>query len=222
MISFRGGGRSGQISPTSLFEAPKNVRDAETTILRKFAFWSGLGRGNIYGKLSQSAGFPGKCHDNTIWTFLRILLSEILLSFGRPPKMGLAGAICSMFPQRVARCCFPPRRRGAPIVVMLLKQKVTGTRATPTAWRTEIAAIFAICDCDAHCRPQKSQRFRKQEKAMLHCDLRARWKIASDLRFRAAISEPKTHSFCRISGDLAPSTRKSLAIAMVRFWCAKP
>ena len=28
-------------------------------------------------------------------------------------------------------------------------------------------------------------------------------------------------SFCRISGDLAPSTRKSLAIAIVRFWSAK-
>ena len=49
---------------------------------------------------------------------------------------------------------------------------------------------------------------------MLHCDLRVRWKVASDLRFRTAISEPKTHYFCRISGDLAPSTRKSLAIAI--------
>ena len=56
---------------------------------------------------------------------------------------------------------------------------------------------------------------------MLHCDLRVRWKVASDLRFRAAISEPKTPSFCGISGDLAPSTRKSIAIAIVRFWCAK-
>ena len=56
---------------------------------------------------------------------------------------------------------------------------------------------------------------------MMHCDLRVRWKVASDLRFRAAISESKTPSFCGISGDLAPSTRKSLAIAMVRFWCAK-
>ena len=56
---------------------------------------------------------------------------------------------------------------------------------------------------------------------MLHCDLRVRWKVASDLRFRAAISEPKTPSFCGISGDLAPSSRKSLAIAIVRFWCAK-
>ena len=56
---------------------------------------------------------------------------------------------------------------------------------------------------------------------MMHCDLRVRWKVASDLRFRAAISEPKIPSFCGFSGDLAPSTRKSLAIAIVRFWCAK-
>ena len=56
---------------------------------------------------------------------------------------------------------------------------------------------------------------------MLHCDLRVRWKVASDLRFRAAISEAETPSFCRISGDLAPSTRKSLAITIVRLWCAK-
>ena len=56
---------------------------------------------------------------------------------------------------------------------------------------------------------------------MLHCDLRVRWKVASDLRFRAAISEPKAPSFCGISGDLALSTQKSLAIAIVRFWCAK-
>ena len=78
-----------------------------------------------------------------------------------------------------------------------------------------------VCDRDAHRGPQKSQRFPRQEKAMLQCDLRVRWKVASDLRFRAAISEPKTPSLCGISGDLAPSTRKSLAIRIVRFWCAK-
>ena len=75
-----------------------------------------------------------------------------------------------------------------------------------------------FCDCNAHRGPA---RFPRPEKAMLHCDLRVRWKVASDLRFRAAISEPKAPSFCGISGDLAPSTRKSLAIAIVRFWCAK-
>ena len=57
--------------------------------------------------------------------------------------------------------------------------------------RTEIAAIFAICDCDARRGPQKSQRFPRQEKAMLHCAVRMRRKVASDLRFQAAISEPK-------------------------------
>ena len=80
-----------------------------------------------------------------------------------------------------------------------------------------------FCDLRLRCpsRTPEIARFPRQEKAMLHCDLRLRWKVASDLRFRAAISEPKTHSFCGISGDLAPSTRKSLAIAIVRFWCAK-
>ena len=86
---------------------------------------------------------------------------------------------------------------------------------------TNSPAIFAICDCDAHRGPQKSQRFPRQGEAVLPCDLRVRWKVASNLRFQAAVSEPKTPSFCRISGDLAPSTRKSLAIAIVRFWCAK-
>ena len=80
-----------------------------------------------------------------------------------------------------------------------------------------------FCDLRLRCpsRPPEIARFPRQEKAMLHCDLRVRWKVASDLRFRAAISEPKTPSFCGISGDLAQSTRKSRAIAIVRFWCAK-
>ena len=75
-------------------------------------------------------------------------------------------------------------------------------------WRFAIA--MPIAD------PRNRCDFGRQDKAMLHCDLRVRWKIASDLRFRAAISEPKTHSFC---GGF--SMRKSLAIAIVRFWCAK-
>ena len=81
-------------------------------------------------------------------------------------------------------------------------------------WSTEIAAMFAIF---AIAMPVADPRNRaiseKREKAMLHCDLRVRWKVASDLRFRAAISESKTPSFCGISGDLAQSTRKSLAIS---------
>ena len=56
---------------------------------------------------------------------------------------------------------------------------------------------------------------------MLHCVLRVRWKVASDLRFRAAISEPKTPFFLRDFWRFGSSARKSLAIAIVRFWCAK-
>ena len=67
---------------------------------------------------------------------------------------------------------------------------------------------FCDCDCDAHHGPQKSLAISET----LRCDLRVRWKVASDLRFRVAISEPETPSFCRISGDLAPSTRKSLVL----------
>ena len=35
------------------------------------------------------------------------------------------------------------------------------------------------------------------------------------------ISKPEIPSFCGLFGDLAPSTRKSPAIAIVRSWCAK-
>ena len=42
---------------------------------------------------------------------------------------------------------------------------------------------------------------------MLHCDLRVRWSVAGDLRFRAAISEPKFPFFLRDFWRLAPSTR---------------
>ena len=72
-----------------------------------------------------------------------------------------------------------------------------------------------FCDLRLRCpsqTPEIARFLRQDKKNMLHCDLRVRWKVASDLRFRAAISAPKTPSFCGISGDLAQSTRKSLAI----------
>ena len=80
-----------------------------------------------------------------------------------------------------------------------------------------------FCDLRLRCpsRTPEIVRFPRQEKAMLHCDSRVRWKVPSDLRFRAAISESKTPSFCGISGELALSMRKSLAIAIVRFRYAK-
>ena len=53
-----------------------------------------------------------------------------------------------------------------------------------------------FCDLRLRCpsRTPEMARFPKQEAAMMHCDLRVRWKVASDLRFRAAISEPETLS----------------------------
>ena len=81
-----------------------------------------------------------------------------------------------------------------------------------------------FCDLRLGCpsRTQKSQAISETRRSSAHAlRFKVRWKVASDLRFRAAISEPETPSFCGISGDLAPSTRKSLAIAIVRFWCAK-
>ena len=75
-------------------------------------------------------------------------------------------------------------------------------------------------NCDARRGPQKALAISKTRK---QCCMRFKGAMESRrrLRFRAAISEPETPSFCGISGDLAPSTRKSLAIAIVRFWCAK-
>ena len=106
----------------------------------------------------------------------------------------------------------------------VLDGRFSRTTPSPLLWRTPIidfGCLFSdfsvdplahrnrsdFCDCDAHRGPQKSRDFRNQETAMMHCDLRVRWKVASDLRFRAAISEPKTPSCCGVFGDLAPSTR---------------
>ena len=45
--------------------------------------------------------------------------------------------------------------------------------------------------------------------------------VASDLRFRVAICEAETPAFCGIFGDFGSVSAESLAIAIVRFWCAK-
>ena len=78
---------------------------------------------------------------------------------------------------------------------------------------------FAIPIAD----PRNHLRLLSRDKAMLHSKLRVRWKVASDMRFRTAISESETPSFCGISGGfkLAPSMRKTLAIAILRFWCMR-
>ena len=90
-----------------------------------------------------------------------------------------------------------------------------GWLSAPTSQR------FLICNCDAHCGPQKSLAISKRSPS----NAALRFKGAIENRWRFAISScdfrPKTDSFCGNSGDLTLSTRKSLAIAIVRFWCAR-
>ena len=62
------------------------LRDAETTILIKFAFWKGVGEGKIYGKLSKNAVFPGKFHDNKIWKFCEFYCQKFCCHLGGPYK----------------------------------------------------------------------------------------------------------------------------------------
>ena len=61
---------------------PPFIRDSETTILIKFAFWSLSGRGKIYGKLSQNAIFPWKFHDNKIWKFCEFYCQKFCCHLG--------------------------------------------------------------------------------------------------------------------------------------------
>ena len=76
--------------------------------------------------------------------------------------------------------------------------------------------IFATCDCDAHRGPQKSRDLRDKRKQCCIA-IKAAMEVASDCDFGLRFLSPKPPSFCGNSGDLAPSTRKSLAIAIVRF-----
>ena len=104
----------------------------------------------------------------------------------------------------------PPKTRNFLDMVFPAGPRIADKKFTDTRiFLTEIAAIFEICDCNAHRGPQESLAISET----LHCDLRVRWKVAGDLRFRVAISEAETPCFCGISDALAPSTRKSLAIA---------
>ena len=186
-------------------ESQSSFRDAETTIiLIKFArFGRGFRRGKIYRKLSKNAVFPGKFHDNKIGKFCEFYCQKFCCHLGGSYSSARQPNTCSMFTCSVS--CPSP---------ML-------TRATLCTLAHRNRSDF--CDLRLRCpsRTPEIARFPRQETAMMHCHLRVRWKVASDLRFRAAISEPQTPSFCGISGDLAPSTRKSLAIAIVRFWSAK-
>ena len=80
-----------------------------------------------------------------------------------------------------------------------------------------------FCDLRSRCpsRTPEIARFPRQEKAMLHCDLRVRWKVASDLRFRAAISEPKTPFFLRDFWRFGPVNADIASDCDCAIWCAK-
>ena len=81
-----------------------------------------------------------------------------------------------------------------------------------------------FCDLRLRCpsRPPEIARFPRQEKAMLHCDLRVRWKVASDLSdFGLRFLSPKPLLSAGFLAIWLRQLRFSLAIAIVRFCCAE-
>ena len=80
------------------------IRDAETTISIKFAFWRGSGRGSIYGKLSKNAFFPEKFHDNKIGTFANFIVRNFVVIWEAPTSIAtcLLVACCEASHSRLA------------------------------------------------------------------------------------------------------------------------
>ena len=76
-------------------------------------------------------------------------------------------------------------------------------------------------NCDAHGGPQKSLAISETRQSNAALRGKARWKVAGDSWFGAAISESESSSFCGIAGDLGLTMQKSLAIAIVRFGAPK-
>ena len=157
----------------------------------------------------------------------RFCLERVRASKSGPPKQ-IESVLCSLRPWVNCARQTLASTLSAPCVAALIlltpcfinkraqnwqKIRTTDLSAPKSQWFLPFAIAMPIA------QPRNHSDFRdKRERAMLHCDLRVQWKVASDLQSRA---EPETPSFCGISGDLAPSTRKALAIAVVRFWCAK-
>ena len=79
-----------------LFRGPKNLRESETTIKIKFAFFGGggLGRG-AERKIVQNAIFHGKRHDNRILK-VKILLSRTFVVMAQAPKIA-SDFFCDFF-----------------------------------------------------------------------------------------------------------------------------
>ena len=69
---------------------PVHFRDAETTILIKFAFWSGSGRGKIYGQLSKNAVFPGISMTIRFGDFTNFIVRNLVVIWEAPNIVGVA------------------------------------------------------------------------------------------------------------------------------------
>ena len=67
------------------FPSPK-IRDAETTILIKFAFRRGSGRGNIYGKLSKTLFFLGNSMTIKFGKFANFIVRNFVVIWEAPKK----------------------------------------------------------------------------------------------------------------------------------------
>ena len=89
------------------------------------------------------------------------------------------------------------------------------------AHRNRIDACDLRLQCPSWTQEIASDFLDKTRKAMVHCDLRVRWKVAGDFAISSSHVRAQNPLFLRNFWRLAPSTRKSLAIAIVRFWCTK-
>ena len=105
------------------------------------------------------------------------------------------------------------------------RQRLWGSART-TFNRAILRSIFLLstsklqrfCNLRLRCPPRTPEIAAISETRESNAALRSKGalKVASDVRFQAV----KTSSFCGVSLDLAPSMRKALAIAIMRFWCA--
>ena len=60
------------------------LRDAETTVLIKFAFWRGLGREKFYGKLSKTQFFLGNFMTIKFGIFANVIVRNFVVIWEAP------------------------------------------------------------------------------------------------------------------------------------------
>ena len=72
---------------------PTKVRDAETTILIRFAFWRGLGEGKTYGKLSKTLFFLGNSMTIKFGKFANFIVRNFVVIWEAPIKTRLTNVL---------------------------------------------------------------------------------------------------------------------------------